>query len=202
MALIPNYALKRLIQQWCQENNIPITEPTLISSDSESRKRKIKKYDKAIDYISATKATVDAVKITDEFLVGKLATRSPDIQRQEAYELNLLAKSSMDNRRIITESGDIPFLMTLLGFREPRIQEKVVTTLLNLSIHENNNILIMFVGAIDILIKVLQFGKMMEVRGNTAGTIFSFSVIDEYKAIIGDHNKAILALVGLLKDGS
>lgn len=202
MALIPNYALKSLIQQWCQENNIPIIEPTLTPSDSESSCSKIKKYDKAIDYISATKASTDAVKMTAEFLVGKLATGSPDIQRQAAYELRLLAKSGMDNRRIIAESGAIPFLMTLLGSRDPRIQENAVTALLNLSIHENNKILIMSAGAIDSLIEVLQSGKTTEARGNAAAAIFSLSVIDEYKVIIGARTKAIPALVGLLEDGT
>ncbi|TMX02498.1 hypothetical protein EJD97_021356 [Solanum chilense] len=202
MALIPNYALKSLIQQWCQDNNITITEPKSTSSDSENRSSKIMKYDKAIDYISATKASTDAVKMTAEFLVGKLATGSPDIQRQAAYELRLLAKSGMDNRRIIAESGAIPFLMTLLDSRDPRIQENAVTALLNLSIHENNKILIMSAGAIDSLIRVLQSGQTMEARGNAAAAIFSLSVIDEYKVIIGARTKAIPALVGLLKDGT
>lgn len=200
MALIPNYALKSLIKQWCQENNIPITEPTLTPSDSECSSSKIKKYDKAIDYISATKASTDAVKMIAEFLVGKLATGSPDIQRQAAYELRLLAKSSMDNRRIIAESGAIPFLITLLGSHDPRIQENAVTALLNLSIHENNKILIMSAGAIDGLIEVLQYGKTIEARGNAAAAIFSLSVIDEYKVIIGARTKAIPALVGLVED--
>ncbi|XP_059302005.1 U-box domain-containing protein 1-like [Lycium ferocissimum] len=202
MALIPNYALKSLIHQWCQENNIPLTEPTLSPSDSESSSSKIKKCDKAIDYISAIKAATDAVKMTAEFLVGKLATGSPDIQRQAAYELRLLAKSGMDNRRIIAESGAIPFLMTLLGSRDPRIQENAVTALLNLSIHENNKILIMSAGAIDSLVEVLQSGKTVEARENAAAAIFSLSVIDEYKVIIGAHTRAIPALVGLLGDGT
>ncbi|XP_015079003.1 U-box domain-containing protein 1-like [Solanum pennellii] len=202
MALIPNYALKSLIQQWCQDNNIPITEPKSTPSDSESSTSKIMKYEKSIDYISATKASTDAVKMTAEFLVGKLATGSPDIQRQAAYELRLLAKSGMDNRRIIAESGAIPFLMTLLDSRDPRIQENAVTALLNLSIHENNKILIMSAGAIDSLIRVLQSGQTMEARGNAAAAIFSLSVIDEYKVIIGARTKAIPALVGLLKDGT
>ncbi|WMV33561.1 hypothetical protein MTR67_026946 [Solanum verrucosum] len=185
MALIPNYALKSLIQQWCEDNNIPITEFKSTPSDSES-----------------SSTSTDAVKMTAEFLVGKLATGSPDIQRQAAYELRLLAKSGMDNRRIIAESGAIPFLMTLLGSRDPRIQENAVTALLNLSIHENNKILIMSAGAIDSLIGVLQSGKTMEARGNAAAAIFSLSVIDEYKVIIGARTKAIPALVGLLKDGT
>ncbi|MCD9644962.1 hypothetical protein HAX54_033588 [Datura stramonium] len=161
MALIPNYALKSLIQQWCQENNIPITEPTLTPSDSES---------------SST-----------EFLVGKLATGSQDIQRQAAYELRLLAKFGMENRRIIAESGAIPFLITLLGSRDPRIQENAViigahtkaipalvgfledgttagkrdaaVALFNLAVYDANRQRIVLAGAVPLLIDLLMDDK-------------------------------------------
>lgn len=82
MALIPNYALKSLVHQWCQENNIPLTESaSSSSSDLERSSSKRKICENATDHISATKAAVDAVKMTAEFLVGKLAMGSPDIQR-------------------------------------------------------------------------------------------------------------------------
>nr|GMC59178.1 U-box domain-containing protein 1-like [Ipomoea batatas] len=201
MALIPNYSLKSLIHQWCQENNIPITEPSA-SSDLERSSSKRKVCEDAIDHISATKVAMDAVKMTAEFLVGKLATGSPDIQRQAAYELRLLAKTGMDNRRIIAEAGAIPFLVTLLSSHDPRLQENAVTALLNLSIHENNKILIMSAGAIDTIIHVLQSGKTMEARENAAAAIFSLSIIDDYKVIIGSRPTAIPALVGLLGEGT
>ncbi|KAJ9539823.1 hypothetical protein OSB04_026329 [Centaurea solstitialis] len=205
MALIPNYALKCLIHQFCQENNIPLTDPATSSSSSDlerspSIKRKLP--EKALDHISATKAAMDAVKMTAEFLVGKLAMGSLDIQRQAAYELRLLAKTGMDNRRIISEAGAIPFLVTLLSSHDPRIQENAVTTLLNLSIFENNKVLIVAAGAIDSIVDVLGSGKTMEARENAAATIFSLSIIHDYKVIIGSRPKAIPSLVGLLKDGT
>lgn len=202
MALIPNYALKSLVHQWCQQNNIPITEPSFSSSDLERSSSKRKLCENAVDHISATKVAMDAVKMTAEFLVGKLATGSPDIQRQAAYELRLLAKTGMDNRRIISEAGAIPFLVTLLSSNDSRIQENAVTALLNLSIFENNKLLIMAAGAIDNIIYVLQSGKTMEARENAAAAIFSLSMIDEYKVIIGARPGTISALVGLLGDGT
>ncbi|KAI3748873.1 hypothetical protein L6452_12274 [Arctium lappa] len=206
MALIPNYALKSLIHQFCQENNIPITDGATSSSSSSQLERspssKRKLPEKALDYISATKAAMDAVKMTAEFLVGKLAMGSLDIQRQAAYELRLLAKTGMDNRRIISEAGAIPFLVTLLSSHDPRIQENAVTTLLNLSIFENNKVLIVAAGAIDSIVDVLGSGKTMEARENAAATIFSLSIIHDYKVIIGSRPKAIPSLVGLLKDGT
>ncbi|KAI3809159.1 hypothetical protein L1987_25129 [Smallanthus sonchifolius] len=206
MALIPNYALKSLIHQFCQENNIPLTDPTTSSSSSShlerspSMKRKVP--EKAVDHISATKAAMDTVKKTAEFLVGKLAMGSTDIQRQAAYELRLLAKTGMDNRRIISEAGAIPFLVTLLSSNDPRIQENAVTALLNLSIFDNNKVLIVAAGALDSIVDVLGSGKTMEARENAAAAIFSLSIIDDYKVIIGSHPKAIPSLVGLLRDGT
>lgn len=206
MALIPNYALKSLIHQWCQENNIPLIEKTATSSSSSSErsnsKRKSCESEKPIDHISATQKAMDTVKMTAEFLVGKLAMGSTDIQRQAAYELRLLAKTGMDNRRLIAEAGAIPFLVTLLNSHDSRIQENAVTTLLNLSIFDNNKILIMAAGAIDSIICVLRSGKTMEARENAAAAIFSLSMVDDYKVIIGSRPNAFSALVSLLGEGT
>ncbi|TYI63082.1 hypothetical protein E1A91_D10G296600v1 [Gossypium mustelinum] len=196
MALIPNYALKSLVHQWCQENNIPLME---CSSNAESEK---KTCEKAVDHISATKVAIDSVKRTAEFVVGKLAMGSVDIQRQAAYELRLLAKTGMDNRRIIAEAGAIPFLVTMLSSNDPRTQENAVTALLNLSIFDNNKILIMAAGAIKNIVDVLESGKTMEARENAAAAIFSLSMIDDFKVAIGAHSQAIPALVALLREGT
>ncbi|OMO50076.1 Armadillo [Corchorus capsularis] len=172
------------------------------ASELEASNSKKKASEKAVDHISATKAAMDAVKMTAEFLVGKLAMGSPDIQRQAAYELRLLAKTGMDNRRIIAEAGAIPFLVTLLSSNDARIQENAVTALLNLSIFDNNKVLIMAAGAIDNIVEVLESGKTMEARENAAAAIFSLSMIDDFKISIGAGPRAILALVGLLREGT
>ena len=204
MALIPNYALKSLMQQWCQENNISMNEPTKPYSSYELERSNRKSYpsDEPIDHISASKAASDTVKMTAEFLVGKLATGSPDIQRQAAYELRLLAKSGMDNRRMIAEAGAIPFLVTLLKSGDPRIEENAVTALFNLAIFNNNKILIVAAGAIDNITHILESGKTMEARENAAATLFSLTMVDEFKITIGASPKAIPALVRLLKEGN
>ncbi|KAE8688472.1 putative LOB domain-containing protein [Hibiscus syriacus] len=163
MALIPNYALKSLVHQWCQENNIPITECSSNVSESEINSKQ-KASEKTVDHISATKVAIDSVKMTAEFLVGKLAMGSLDIQRQAAYELS--------------------------------------HALLNLSIFDNNKILIMAAGAIGNIVEVLELGKTMEARENAAAAIFSLSMIDDFKVAIGAHARAIPALIGLLREGT
>lgn len=197
MALIPNYALKSLIDQWCKENNVPSSFwDRGFGNGNDNRNSH------AMDHISATRAATEAVRMTAEFLVGKLATGSPDIQRQAVYEIRLLAKTGMDNRRIIAEAGAIPFLVTILVSPDPRTQEDAVTALFNLSILGNNKILIMAAGAIDAIITVLQKGTAMEARENAAATIFSLSMVDEYKVAIGARPGAIAGLVGLLREGT
>ncbi|KAG0469073.1 hypothetical protein HPP92_018401 [Vanilla planifolia] len=190
MALIPNYALKNLIEQWCKENNLPAAvwqrSPTVTP----------------VDHISETRSAVEAVRMTAEFLVGKLAMGSPETQRQAAYELRLLAKTGMDNRRIIAEAGAIPFLVMLLASRDPRTQENAVTALLNLSIFDNNKMLIMAAGAVDAIVDVLRAGAVMEARENAAATIFSLAMTDEGKATIGKRPEAVVALVALLREGT
>jgi hypothetical protein len=203
MALIPNYALKSMVHQWCQDNNVPLIDDSSSSfSKSESSSGKSKLSEKAIDHISATKAAMDAVKMTAEFLVGKIAMGSPEIQRQATYELRLLAKTGMGNRRIIAEAGAIPFLVTLLSSTDPKTQENAVTAMLNLSILENNKTLIMSAGSIDSIIDVLESGKTMEARENAAATIFSLSIINDCKVTIGTRPRAFSALVGLLREGT
>ncbi|RYR34899.1 hypothetical protein Ahy_A10g049959 isoform D [Arachis hypogaea] len=109
----------------------------------------------------------------------------------------------MDSRKIIAEAGAIPFLVTLLLSNDPRIQEQAVTALLNLSIFDNNKILIMAAGkAIENIIEVLESGKTMEARQNAAAAIFSLTMIDYSKVTIGGHPRATKALVNLLKEGT
>ncbi|XP_057441773.1 U-box domain-containing protein 1-like [Lotus japonicus] len=199
-ALIPNYALKSLVQQWCYENNVPVNEPMNSLLNNSRSKKNLK--EEAIDHISANKAASDAVKMTAEFLVGKLATGSVDIQRQAAYELRLLAKSGTNNRSIIPEAGAIPFLVTLLASQDSRTQEHAVTALFNLSILDNNKILIMVAGAVDNIVEVLESGKTMEARENAAAAIYSLSMVDDCKVQIGACTRAIPALVALLKEGT
>ncbi|MED6118555.1 E3 ubiquitin-protein ligase pub1 [Stylosanthes scabra] len=200
-ALVPNYALKSLIQQWCYENKVSVNEPNSSVLEENSRQRSFNV--NAADHASANKTSLDEIKITAEFLVGKLATGSADTQRKAAYKLRLLAKCGMDSQRIIAEAGAIPFLVTLLTSNDTRIQEQAVTALLNLSIFDNNKILIMAAkGAIENIIEVLESGKTMEARENAAAAIFSLTMIDDSKVTIGAHPRAIKALVKLLKEGT
>lgn len=88
-----------------------------------------------------------------------------------------------------------------MNFDDPRTQEHAVTSILNLSIfQENKGRIISTFGAVPGIVQVLKKGSM-EARENAAATLFSLSVIDENKVTIGAAG-AIPPLVNLLSEGS
>ncbi|XP_068654550.1 U-box domain-containing protein 4-like [Aristolochia californica] len=133
-------------------------------------------------------------------LVEGLQSSSPDVRREAAAELRLLAKHSMDNRIVIASCGAISHLVSLLHSPDLKTQENAVTALLNLSINDNNKTAIANAGAIDPLIHVLETGNP-EAKENSAATLFSLSVMEENKVKIG-RSGAIRPLVDLLGNGT
>ncbi|XP_074295588.1 U-box domain-containing protein 11-like [Silene latifolia] len=185
MTLTPNYVLRSLIFQWCAKNNVE--QPTALLTG------KIKKSDGSFRDVSGDIATIQA-------LVRKLSSRVVEDRRAAVTEIRSLSKRSTDNRILIAEAGAIPFLVSLLTTDDITTQENAVTSILNLSIYENNKELIMLAGAIPSIVQVLRNGTM-EARENSAATLFSLSLADENKIIIGASG-AISALVDLLQSGS
>ncbi|KAF8397729.1 hypothetical protein HHK36_016651 [Tetracentron sinense] len=182
-ALTPNYVLKSLIVQWCENNGVELP-----------KKQGSCKNRKSGSCVSdCDRAAIDA-------LLQKLSNGNPERQRAAAGELRLLAKRNTDNRVCIAEAGAIPLLVELLSSSDPRTQEHAVTALLNLSINETNKGSIVNVGAIPDIVDVLKNGSM-EARENAAATLFSLSIIDENKVAIGAAG-AIPALIDLLCQGS
>ncbi|KMT08005.1 hypothetical protein BVRB_6g144830 [Beta vulgaris subsp. vulgaris] len=183
--LTPNYVLRSLIYQWCAKHNIE--QPTALMTG------KIKKSDGSFRDVSGDIAAIQA-------LVRKLSSRSVEDRRTAVTEIRSLSKRSTDNRILIAEAGAIPVLVNLLTCDDVVTQENAVTSILNLSIYENNKELIMLAGAIPSIVQVLRNGTM-EARENAAATLFSLSLADENKIIIGASG-AIPALVELLQSGS
>ncbi|KAL9255215.1 U-box domain-containing protein [Drosera capensis] len=183
--LTTNYVLRSLISQWCANHNIE--QPSAIVTG------KLKKSDGSFRDVSGDIAAI-------QLLVQKLSGRSVEERQSAVRELRSLSKRSTDNRILIAEAGAIPVLVNLLTTDDTLIQENAVTSILNLSIYENNKGLIMLAGAIPSIVQVLRNGSM-EARENAAATLFSLSLADENKIIIGASG-AIPALVELLQDGS
>lgn len=140
------------------------------------------------------------VRVNISRLVADLKSGSVDVQRGAATNLRLLAKHSVENRKLIANCGAIMPLVTLLDSADVQTQENAVTALLNLSIDDNNKNEIAAAGAIDPLVKVLKAGNA-EAKENSAATLFSLSVMDENKVAVGQSG-AIPPLVDLLMHGS
>ncbi|KAB1208190.1 U-box domain-containing protein 11 [Morella rubra] len=183
--LTPNYVLRSLIAQWCINHNIE--QPTRLTNG------KLRRTDGSFRDVSGDVAVIQA-------LVRKLSSRSTEERRAAAAEIRSLSKRSTDNRVLLAESGAIPVLVNLLTAEDVLTQENAVTSILNLSIYENNKGLIMLAGAVPSIVQVLRNGSM-EARENAAATIFSLALADENKIIIGASG-AIPALVELLQNGS
>ncbi|KAM7463466.1 hypothetical protein LguiA_031587 [Lonicera macranthoides] len=185
LTLTPNYVLRSLITQWCIEHNVE-----KLTSLTNGR---IKRSDGSFRDVTGDIAAIQA-------LVRKLSSLSIEERRASVSEIRSLSKRSTDNRILLAEAGAIPILVNLLTSEDSLTQENAITSILNLSIYENNKGLIMLAGAIPSIVQVLKAGTM-ETRENSAATLFSLSLADENKIIIGASG-AIPALVELLENGS
>ncbi|XBI30903.1 hypothetical protein VPH35_054547 [Triticum aestivum] len=123
-------------------------------------------------------------------LIDDLRSDSIECQRLAISEIRLLAKHNMENRIVIADCGAINL----------RIQENAVTSLLNLSISDNNKIAIVNAYAIDPLIHVLETGNP-EDKENSAATLFSLCITEENKVRVGRFG-AIKSLMDLLRNGT
>ncbi|KAE8728007.1 U-box domain-containing protein 12 [Hibiscus syriacus] len=89
--LTSNYALRSLIDQWCEANGI---EPPKRPSSSRPSK--------------TTSAFSPAERAKIEILLHKLTSSNPEDQRMAAGEIRLISKRNADNRVAIAEAGAIP----------------------------------------------------------------------------------------------
>ncbi|XP_031250452.1 U-box domain-containing protein 15-like [Pistacia vera] len=179
LSLAPNYALRNLILQWCEKNNVELPKKdTNAGSDVASAQ--------LIEEISS--------------LVQNLSSCELNIRRETVMKIRLLSKENPEHRVLIANSGGIPPLVQLLSYPDSKIQEHTVTALLNLSLDEANKRLIAREGAIPAIIEILQNGTY-EARENSAAALFSLSMLNENKVMVGNLN-GIPPLVDLLKNGT
>lgn len=137
-------------------------------------------------------------------LLDKMSSSAPE-QREAAKELRLLTKRMPSFRALFGESLDaIPQLLNPFsqnkGGIQPDLQEDLITTLLNLSIHDNNKKLVAETPmVIPLLVDALKSGTI-ETRSNAAATIFTLSALDSNKALIGESG-VLKPLIDLLEEG-
>ncbi|CAL9072382.1 unnamed protein product [Musa acuminata var. zebrina] len=177
LSLAPNYALRNLIMQWCEKNQVE-----LLKRDA----------DQDSDHLEQKEEIPS--------LVRDLSSIHLDVQRKAVKKIRMLSKENPDNRILIAKHGGIPALVGLIPYPDSKIQEHTVTALLNLSIDERNKRIIAKEGAIPAIIEILKSGTV-EAKENSATALFSLSMLEENKVMIGNMN-GIPPLVDLLRDGT
>lgn len=156
--LVPNRALRNIINQWCGQHGVPF--------DPEDAEVSV-----------ASKAPVEAMKMMTQFFVRKLrASPSGESANKIVHELRQMAKSSSDNRALIAEAGAVPLLASLLASDDAHLQDNAITALLNLSILPVNKRRIMLApGGLDGVVYVLRSGRTWQAKENAAATLLSLS---------------------------
>ncbi|KAI4302010.1 hypothetical protein L6164_035234 [Bauhinia variegata] len=181
--LTPNYLVRDMISQWCKEHGIELPKPA-----------------RDVDEEVITDADRDRLNS----LLSKLSL-SITHQKEAAKELRQLTKRMPSFRTLFGESSDvIPQLLSPLSpgmaYIHPDLHEDLITTVLNLSIHDDNKKrLAENPMVIPQLIDSLKSGTI-QTRSNAAAAIFTLSAIDTNKHLIG-KSEAIKYLIELLQEG-
>ncbi|KAB1225589.1 U-box domain-containing protein 9 [Morella rubra] len=182
--LTPNHLVRELISQWCKSRGIELSDPGFHNEEGIT------------------------VAEREHFLslLEKMSLTNSE-QKLAAKELRLLTKRMPSFRALFGESLDaIPQLLNPLSESNPQsdihpdLQEDVITTLLNLSIHDNNKKLVAETpNVIPLLMEALRSGTV-ETRTNAAAALFTLSALDSNKALIGKSG-ALKPLIDLLEEG-
>ncbi|KAH9770908.1 hypothetical protein WN944_019497 [Citrus x changshan-huyou] len=183
--LTPNHLIREMISQWCRSQGIELPN--------------------SVQYINEEGIT-EADRDHFLSLLKKMSATLPD-QTEAAKELRLLTKRMPSFRALFGESHDaIPQLLSPLSESKcknginPNLQEDVITTLLNLSIHDNNKKLVAETPmVIPLLMDALRSGTI-ETRSNAAAALFTLSALDSNKEVIGKSG-ALKPLIDLLDEG-
>ncbi|KAF8388496.1 hypothetical protein HHK36_027168 [Tetracentron sinense] len=180
--LIPNNLVRDMILQWCKNQGIK-----LHNSEQETQEEGITEADR--DHL--------------QLLLDKVSSPSLVEQKKAAKELRQLTKRMPSFRGLFGKDA-ITQLVNPLPLGRPDfhtdLQEDLITTVLNLSIHDNNKKL---VGenhvVINLLIDSLKSGTI-ETKSNSAAALFTLSALDSNKILIGKSG-ALQALINLLEEG-
>lgn len=174
-----------MIIQWCKNHGINLPESIQYSDED---------------------ALTEADREQFDTLLRKMSSTLSE-QKEAAKEIRLLTKRTPSVRALFGESADaIPQLLSPLSQtkNEPDLhqdlQEDIITTLLNISIHDNNKKLVAETPrVIPILMEALRSGTI-DTRSNAAAALFTLSALDSNKDLIGKSG-ALKPLIELLDEG-
>ncbi|CAG7882193.1 unnamed protein product [Brassica rapa] len=181
-ALTPNVLIRDMISKWCktvglETKNLHESKKAVTRSDRE---------------------------VFNSLLCKLSSSSNVQDQRSAAKELRLLTKKGTEFRALFGESseGITRLVSPLLLNQDEDLEEDVVTTLLNISIHDDSNkkLVCENPNVIPLLIDALTRGTVAT-RSNAAAAIFTLSALDSNKALIGKSG-ILKPLIDLLEEGN
>ncbi|MED6124871.1 hypothetical protein PIB30_063029 [Stylosanthes scabra] len=191
--LVPNRTLKRLIQQFCNDNGISLSKST-------NRNR-----DLARTIFPASAANAHAMQFLSWHLARMLAFGTDKQKSKAAYEIRLLARSNLFNRACLIQVGTIPPLLDLLlstDEKEKSTQENAISALMKLSKHASGPQHVMDCNGLKPILTILKKGLSLEARQVAAATIFYLASVREYRKVIGENPEVVPSLVELVNEGT
>ena len=188
--LVPNSALRKLIQQFCEDHGVSLAKTETQNSNA------------ARTIAVNSPAAAEATRFLSKFLARRLVSGTGEQKNKAAYEIRLLAKSSVSNRCCLIEAGTVPPLLNLLSSTDAPTQENAIAALLKFSKHSKGKKVIMDSGGLKLILKVLKVGPRLESRQIAAATLFYLASVDKYRSLIGETPEAIPSLVELIKTGT
>ncbi|KAJ4960909.1 hypothetical protein NE237_020819 [Protea cynaroides] len=188
--LVPNSALRKLIRQFCSNKGTPMAEPG-------SKNRDITR-----TICAGSNVAAEAMNLLANYLAGRLVVGTGEEKNKAAYEIRLLAKSSIFNRSCFCKANAIAPLLMMLPSTDPSIQENSIAALLNLSKYSKCKTEIVEHGGLILILDVLSRGLKMDCRQIAAATLFYLSSVEEYRKLIGEIPHAIPSLVKLIREGN
>ncbi|KAL1211958.1 U-box domain-containing protein 9 [Cardamine amara subsp. amara] len=186
--LTPNLLIREMISKWCKKIGLETTNqyhPNLVNEEE---------------------AVTRSDREVFNSLLIKVSSSSLQDQKSAAKELRLLTRKGTEFRALFGESSDAitRLLNPLLHGSNPdeNLQEDVVTTLLNISIHDDSNkkLVCENPNVIPLLIDALRRGTVAT-RSNAAAAIFTLSALDSNKVILGKSG-ILKPLIDLLDEGN
>ncbi|KFK38195.1 hypothetical protein AALP_AA3G081600 [Arabis alpina] len=187
--LTPNVLIREMIWKWCKKVGIETTNQNHSS------------------FVNDAEAVTRSDREIFNSLLCKVSSSSNfQEQKSAAKELRLRTKKGTEFRALFGESSDgiTRLLNPLLHGSNPdeHIQEDVITTLLNISIHDDSNkkLVCENPNVIPLLMDALRRGTVAT-RSNAAATIFTLSALDSNKVLIGKSG-ILKPLIDLLDEGN
>ncbi|KAJ4893095.1 U-box domain-containing protein 9 [Raphanus sativus] len=189
--LTPNLLIRDMITKWCETVGL---ETTTYQSSLVDEEKAVTRSDR---------------EIFNSLLCKLSSSSNLQDQKSSAKELRRLTKKGTEFRALFGESSEginrlvNPLLLHGSALnQDEQLQEDVITTLLNVSIHDDSNkkLVCENPNVIPLLIDALRRGTVAT-RSNAAATVFTLSALDSNKALIGKSG-ILKPLIDLLEEGN